>query len=47
MQSQPDRFWDEDEKAETPGEPAVNELEANEDDETLGDAGPDDGSVRN
>ena len=38
MQLQLDRFWDEDEKAENPDEPAVDELEASEDDEKLGDA---------
>jgi hypothetical protein len=38
MESQLDRFWDEDEKAENPDEPAVDELEASEDDEKLGDA---------
>ena len=38
MESQLGRFWDEDEKAETADEPAVDELEASEDDEKLGDA---------
>ena len=38
MEKQLDRFWDEDEKVENADEPAVDELEANEDDEKLGDA---------
>jgi hypothetical protein len=42
MESQLDRFWDEDEKAEAADEPAVDELEANEDEEMLGDARPED-----
>jgi hypothetical protein len=35
MEKQLDRFWDE---AENVDEPAVDELDANEDDEKLGDA---------
>jgi hypothetical protein len=38
MQLQLDRFWDEYEGAESADEPAVDDLEAIEDDQELGDA---------
>ena len=39
MALQLDRFWDEDEKEQPADELEVDELEANEDGEKLGDAG--------
>ena len=40
MESQLDRCRDEDEKTESAGEPTVDELEASEEEEAIGDAGP-------
>jgi hypothetical protein len=47
MESQLDRFCDEDEKVENADGLEVDELEGNDDDETLGDARAGDGNVSN
>jgi hypothetical protein len=47
MDPQRDRFWGDDEKADSTSELEVDELEAYEDDETLGDARAGDGNVNN